>query len=89
VIDLFGNLQVLGDLGDIFALGERSVGLSELAYDLIWRVRRFFTATIVLPSRPGHSDSHSRWTYFRGAGQHVTFLNYWDFSRTTTLTEAR
>ena len=59
------DLQLLGDLGDLTALGEQSIGLAELADDLLGSVPSSLHG-VLLPVGP--SDSHIRWINLRGSG---------------------
>ena len=67
VIGLVGDLEVLSDLGDVFAFDQEPIGLLNLRTTWSGVCLRFFTAMILLPPLPGHQESHLRWSDFRGS----------------------
>jgi hypothetical protein len=64
VIGRLGDLQLLGHLRHLKALGEQAVGLPQLGDDLLRGVPRHFIR-VLLPMEGG-KDSHTRWTNLRG-----------------------
>jgi transposase len=64
VVGGLADLQLLGHLGDLTALGQQPVGLPELADDLPGRVAASLQQSP--PALVGGQDSHTRWTNPRG-----------------------